>query len=146
MVEVKIMKVLENAVIPEYQSDGAACFDLVAAKKDFKPLDIGPTFEYDTGLAFEIPEGHVGLVFPRSSITTKTTLALGNGVGVIDSDYRGTVKFQFRKTNQMFQKDYNVGDRIGQMLILPIPTVKITESSKLSETERGEGGFGSTDK
>lgn len=142
--EVKIKKVLENAVIPEYQSKGAACFDLVAATKVFKPLPVGPTYEYDTGLSFEIPKDHVGLIYPRSSITTKTTLGLGNAVGVIDSDYRGTVKFQFRKTNPMFQKDYNVGDRIGQMMIIPIPLVKLVQVEELSETERGDGGMGST--
>ena len=142
--ELKIKKMHEKAVIPKYASKGAACFDLIAVTKQFKPLDVGPTFEYDTGLAFEIPEGYVGLVFPRSSITTKTTLALGNGVGIIDSDYRGTIKFQFRKTNQMFQKDYEVGDRIGQMMIMPVTLANFIEVDELSETERGEGGFGST--
>lgn len=143
-VKVKVKKVLDNAVLPEYQSGGAACFDLVAATKEFKPLDVGPTYVYDTGLAFEIPKGHVGLIYPRSSVTTKTTLALGNHVGVIDSDYRGTVKFEFRKTNPMFHKDYSVGDRIGQMMVIPIPSVSLELSENLSSTDRGEGGFGST--
>jgi dUTP pyrophosphatase len=146
VLEVKVKKVLENAVIPEYQTEGAACFDLVAASKSFEPLLVGPTYVYDTGLAFEIPEGFVGLVFPRSSITTKTTLSLGNAVGVIDSDYRGTIKFQFRKTNPMYQQDYNVGDRIGQMMILPVPSVKLELAEELTETNRGDGSFGSTGK
>ena len=133
-----------NVNIPEYASKGAACFDLVAAKEDIKLSPTGPMVEYDTGLSFEIPEGHVGLIFPRSSITTKTTFMLGNGVGVIDSDYRGTVKFQFRNVNPQAGKKYNVGDRIGQMMILPIPAVRIMQVEKLSESERGEGGFGST--
>ena len=140
----KIKKLDENAVIPEYQTEGAACFDLVAISKDYLMLPVGPTYQYGTGLAFEIPEGHVGLIFPRSSITKKTTLALGNAVGVIDSDYRGEIIFQFRKTNPMFQKDYKVGDRIGQMMILPIPSVRIEEVEELSETKRGTGGYGST--
>lgn len=142
--EIKVKKLGENAVIPKYQSEGAACFDLVAATKEFKPLPVGPTYVYGTQLAFEIPPGHVGLIFPRSSITTNTTLSLGNAVGVIDSDYRGEVKFQFRKTNPMVQKDYEVGDRVGQMMIVPIPQVYIEEVDSLSDTERGSGGFGST--
>lgn len=144
MINVKVKKVHEKAEIPQYQSNGAACFDLSAVSKEFKALPVGPTFEYDTGLAFEIPQGYVGLIFPRSSITTKTTLSLGNCVGVIDSDYRGTVKFQFRKTNPMFQKDYEVGDRIGQMMVIPVHPVALEVVDELSETERGEGGFGST--
>lgn len=144
MINLKIKKLDEKAVIPEYGTDGSACFDLTAISKEFKPLPVGPTYEYGTGLAFEIPEGHVGLIFPRSSITSKTTLALGNAVGVIDSDYRGEVKLQFRKTNHMVQIDYKEGDRIGQMMILPIPAVSIEEVSELSDTERGTGGFGST--
>ena len=125
---------------------GAAGFDLVAAAEQFRPELTGPIFEYDTGLAFEIPEGHVGLVFPRSSVTTKTTLLLGNGVGVIDSDYRGTIKFQYRNMPGSAGKKFSVGDRIGQIIILPIPAVKFEEASELSDTARGEGGFGSTGK
>jgi len=142
--KLKIKKVHEKAKLPKYESAGAACFDLTAATKEFKAHKMGPMFEYDTGLAFEIPEGHVGLIFPRSSITSKTTLSLGNCVGVIDSDYRGTVKFQFRRTNPAFHQDYQVGERIGQMMILPVEQVEIEEVETLSETERGTGGFGST--
>lgn len=132
--------------MPEYQSGGAACFDLVAATKKFRPLKTGPTYEYDTHLAFEIPEGHVGLLFPRSSITANTTLALGNAVGVIDSDYRGSVTFMFRKTNLMYQEDYDVGDRIGQMLVIPIPKVSLELVEELSATTREDSGYGSTGK
>ena len=145
-VALKIKKCHEKAVIPEYQSQGAACFDLVAATAKNKMEPTGPITEYDTGLAFEIPPGHVGLVFPRSSVTTKTTLMLGNGVGVIDSDYRGTVKLQFRHANPNFGQFYKEGERVGQMMILPIPLVQILEVDNLSGTERGEGGFGSTGK
>jgi dUTP pyrophosphatase len=143
IMNVKVKKVLENAVLPIRGSDGAAGFDLTAATEVFKPEKTGPIFEYDTGLAFEIPKGYVGLVFPRSSVTTKTTLSLGNAVGVIDSDYRGTVKFQYRN-NHIPGKKYNVGDRIGQIIILPIPTVNFEEVSELNDTKRGEQGFGST--
>ena len=139
---VKVKKVLDNAVLPIQGSDGAAGFDLTAATEKFRPELSGPVFEYDTGLSFEIPAGHVGLVFPRSSITTKTSLTLGNCVGVIDSDYRGTVKFQFRTTPP--GKKYSIGDRIGQIIILPIPAVSFEEITELSDSSRGENGFGST--
>lgn len=143
-VNVKVKKVLPNAVLPIKGSEGAAGFDLTAATEKFRPELTGPIWEYDTGLAFEIPSGHVGLVFPRSSVTTKTTLMLGNAVGVIDSDYRGTVKFQYRNVNHAAGKKYNVGDRIGQIIILPIPEVNFEEVQELDESLRGEGGFGST--
>ena len=146
VVQVKVKKVLENAVLPTQGTAGAAGFDLTAAAEKFNPSTTGPIWEYDTGLAFEIPEGHVGLVFPRSSVTTKTSLMLGNAVGVIDSDYRGTVKFQYRNLSNVAGKKFNVGDRIGQIVIVPIPQVKFAEVSELSDTTRGEGGFGSTGK
>lgn len=137
-----IKKTLPNAVLPIRGSDGAAGFDLTAATEKFRPELTGPVWEYDTGLAFEIPPGYVGLVFPRSSITTKTSLTLGNCVGVIDSDYRGTVKFQFRPIPP--GKKYNVGDRIGQIIIMPLPLVNFEEVGELNDTDRGQGGFGST--
>lgn len=143
---VKVKKTSDKAVLPEYQTEGAACFDLVAATKELKLLQVGPVVEYDTHLAFEIPKGYVGLIFPRSSITTKTSIMLGNCIGVIDSDYRGTVKAQFKKTNPVVLRDYEVGDRIAQMMILPIEQVRLQEVAELSDTTRGTGGFGSTGK
>lgn len=145
MVNVKVKKVLDNAVMPIQGTAGAAGFDLTAATEKFRPELTGPIWEYDTGLAFEIPPGYVGLVFPRSSVTTKTTLMLGNAVGVIDSDYRGTVKFQYRNVRPTGKK-FNVGERIGQIIIIPIPAVNFNEVSELAESDRGEGGFGSTGK
>lgn len=142
MAIVKVKKVLPNAVMPVRSSDEAAGYDLTAATEKFRPELTGPVWEYDTGLAFEIPPGYVGLVFPRSSITTKTTMLLGNSVGVIDSDYRGTVKFQFRPIQP--GKKYNVGDRIGQIIIMPVPLVAFDEVDELNDSKRGEGGFGST--
>ena len=90
---IKIKKVLPNAQLPVKGSDGAAAYDVFAAKETFLQELTGPVVEYDTGLAFEIPKGYYIDARPRSGITTKTTLLLGNGCGVIDSDYRGTVKF-----------------------------------------------------
>lgn len=139
-------KLSEGAVLPKPATKGAAGADLVAISEKFKQEKNGPVWEYETGVAVEIPEGHVGLVFPRSSITVKTTLTLGNGVGVIDSDYRGTIKFQFKNTNQYLTTKYNVGDRIGQLVIVPIVLPLFTEADELSETDRDKGGFGSTGK
>jgi dUTP pyrophosphatase len=96
---------------------------------------------YNTGLAIEIPEGHVGLLFPRSSIS-KTVLSLANSVGVIDSGYRGSIMFKFRYPEEGMV--YDVGDRVGQIIIMPYPTIEFEETEELSSTERGQGGFGST--
>jgi len=101
--------------------------------------------EYDTGVAVAIPPGYVGLVFPRSSITG-TCLRLANCVGVIDSGYRGTIKFRFdfAPHNDDSDRSYNVGDRIGQLVIVPCMLWEPTEVQELPGTERGTGGFGST--
>ena len=96
-----------------------------------------------TGIAVEIPEGYVGLIFPRSSIR-KYQIELTNSVGVIDSGYRGEIQFTFNKTAGVPSKRYAVGDRIGQLIIIPYPTIIPIESDILSDTERGQGGFGST--
>jgi len=95
----------------------------------------------DTGIAVEIPEGYVGLVFPRSSIA-KYDMHMRNSVGVIDSSYRGSilVKFGFLPEGTL----YKMGDKIAQLIILPYPQITFEEVTELSETERGEGGFGST--
>ena len=115
--KVKIQKLNEKAVIPKYAKPGDAGLDLTAVSENFKQTQGGIVVEYGTGLAFEIPKGHVGLIYPRSSITTKTSLSLGNCVGVIDSGYRGEVKFQFRKFGTG-QTKYKIGDRIGQIIIM----------------------------
>jgi dUTP pyrophosphatase len=98
---------------------------------------------YDTGLSIEIPEGYVGLLFPRSSVS-KTTLNLANSVGVIDSGYRGPLMLKFRYLEE--GDVYEVGDRVAQLVIMKLPFVEIIEVSELSSSERGEGGFGSTGK
>lgn len=143
-VDIKVKKVLPNAQMPVRGSDGAAAYDVFAAKETFLNEIGGPIVEYDTGLAFEIPRGYYIDVRPRSGITTKTTLMLGNGAGVVDSDYRGTVKFQFRNIAPQMGKKYKVGDRIGQIIFKKYEEVDFEEVTELSETKRSEGGFGST--
>lgn len=139
--QVKIKKTHKNAVIPSYAKDGDAGLDLTAV--DFRTDEQG-NYVYDTGIALEIPKGYVGLVFPRSSIADKELL-LTNSVGVIDSGYRGSIKAKFKhtKTNPNI---YNIGDRIAQLIILPYPHINFKEVEKLSETERGDKGYGSTNK
>ena len=141
--QVRIKKLSPEAVIPTYAKDGDAGMDLVATSIKFD----GTQITYGTGLAIEIPEGFVGLVFPRSSIR-KTDLSLSNSVGVIDSGYRGEIQATFNQ--KALSKNgsllYGVGDRIMQIIIIPYPPIEFEEVNELNNTERGEGGFGSTGK
>ena len=135
--KVRIKKLNENAVIPSYAKDGDAGMDLVATRIINERLD---SITYGTDIALEIPEGFVGLVFPRSSIR-KTDLILSNSVGVIDSGYRGEIQATFKRSGVYA---YAVGDRIAQIMIIPHPDIEFEEADELSDTERGDGGFGST--
>jgi dUTP pyrophosphatase len=141
--QVRVKKLHKDAVIPAYGKPGDAGMDLTAISIE---KDSYGNVVYGTGLAIEIPEGHVGLLFPRSS-NSKTDLYLTNHVGVIDSGYRGEIMFKFRATPSLVNaKVYQVGDRVGQLIIIPYPQVTLIESEELSDTERGDGGFGSTGK
>ena len=143
--KVKIKKLSENAVIPTYAKEGDAGMDVVATRIINETLD---SITYGTDIALEIPEGFVGLAFPRSSIR-KTHLHLSNSVGVIDSGYRGEIQATFKKIQGISNNaldNYKVGDRIFQLMVIPHPTIQFIEVNELSSTERGEGGFGSTGK
>ena len=138
--KVKIKKLKDNAVVPVYSKAGDAGLDLVATEIINKDVF---QITYGTGLAMEIPEGFVGLVFPRSSIRN-TDLSLSNSVGVIDSGYRGELQATFKKLEG--HRNYIVGDRGAQIIILPYPKIYMTEVPELSSSDRGTGGFGSTGK
>jgi len=140
--KVRTKKLNQNAVIPTYAKDGDAGMDLVATR-----IISNTTFDvsYGTDLAMEIPNGFVGLVFPRSSIR-KYELVLSNSVGVIDSGYRGEIQATFKKENGLDSLAYKVGDRIAQIMIIPYPPVEFEQWDELSDSERGDGGFGSTGK
>jgi len=138
---VKIKKLDPTAVTPAYAKAGDAAVDLTAISLSKVDKDEFGYLEYGTGLAIEIPEGYVGLIFPRSSISN-SGLILTNSVGVIDSGYRGEIKFRFKHIPDT--SFYKVGDRIGQLIIMPYPQIEFEEVQELSSTERGEGGFGST--
>lgn len=138
--KVKIKKLVENAVIPRYAHDTDAGMDLTATSKSYD--DFGNVV-YGTGLSFEIPEGYVGLLFPRSS-NAKTNFYLTNSVGVLDSGYRGEVMFKYKSINAFRFNPYKVGERIGQLIIMPYPKIEFEEVEKLSETDRGIGSYGSS--
>ena len=170
--KVKIKRLSDNAVIPTYAHATDAGMDLVATSKT---IDEYGNVVYGTGIALEIPEGYVGLVFPRSS-NSKKHLLLTNSVGVLDSGYRGEVTFKYRPPMAVCYKklkdrlvrlllgarrtakyrevdtetwhlfEYEVGDRIGQLIILPYPKVEFDETDELSASDRGTGGYGSTGK
>ena len=165
MLEVKIKKLHKDAVIPKYETAGSVGMDLTAVSKEY---DEHGNVVFGTGLAIQIPEGYYADLRPRSSIS-KYDLVLANSVGTIDSDYRGELILKFKPTKPSYdlsedydgleddkhwrvkmscstQLDYNIGDRIAQIVILPYPKVSFVEVEELSETERGTGGFGSTNK
>ena len=143
--QVKFKKLNKEAYAPEKAHKEDAGFDLKAISREFTDSYI----EYDTGLAFEVPTGYVGLLFPRSSVSKKD-LTLANCVGVLDSCYRGSVNFRFKVANKVSgdksENYYDIGDKIGQIIILPYPEIEYKEVDTLSETDRGNGGFGSSDK
>jgi len=140
---VNIKKINKAATTPRYAMTGDAGMDLVATEMSH---DESGNIIYKTGLAFEIPDGYVGLLFPRSS-NSKTDLRLTNSVGVIDSGYRGEVMFKYRPTEHVGNMiHYNVGERVGQIIIIPHPKVEFNAVAELSETARGTGGYGSTGK
>ena len=169
MIKVKFKKLHKDAVVPTRAHSTDAGYDLTCTSIETK----GGHFICGTGLAVEIPKGYAGYIFPRSSIM-KYELALSNSVGVIDSGYRGEIKMVFNPTrittyprswwqrlrwlltgsmndkkviSQILLHDiYKPGDRIGQLIIRPVTNITWVEAGELEESERGEGGYGSTGK
>lgn len=137
--KVKVKKLNKAAVIPKYAKNGDVGLDLTAINKW---VDENDNFCYGTGLAVEIPEGHFGMLVPRSSCSN-TKLIMSNSIGIIDSGYRGEIIAKFKAHNHI-SKNYEVGDRIAQLIIMPYPHITLIETNELSETERGTGGYGST--
>jgi dUTP pyrophosphatase len=138
--KVHFKKLVQEAQTPKFGKPGDAGADLTATSMN---LSMDDNIVYGTGLAVEIPEGMVGLVFPRSSIRN-TTLSMANSVGVIDSGYRGEIMITFKMVNKNEVVGYTIGDRIAQLVIMPVPLVKYVEVEELSETQRGQQGHGST--
>ena len=156
MIEVKIKRLSEKAVLPKkaFPTDGG--YDMYATSIEFD--DYG-NIVYGLGWAFEIPEGYVGLLFPRSS-TSKFDINMQNSIGLIDCHFRGEVKAKYRptstqpvrgaKTNciEVYQANtaeiYEVGDKVAQMVFIKLPETELKEVEELSKTDRGEGGWGHT--
>lgn len=148
--KVRIKKLHPAATIPTYGTEGAACFDLKVFAPGCAPANLGGedgvrvvSATLGTGLSFEIPQGHVMLVFSRSGHGFNHDVRLANCVGVIDSDYRGEVCVRLTADTH---RELTVahGDRIAQAMIIPVEQVQFELADELSNTERGTGGFGST--
>ncbi len=144
MIELQIKKLRPGAKLPSRGSEQAAGYDLYACLEEDR-LTIAPhtTAKVPTGLAVAIPDGYFGAVFARSGLASKQGLRPANCVGVCDSDYRGEYIVMLHNDTDQPRTIEN-GDRIAQLVVMPYLSVSFTEVEKLSETERGEGGFGST--
>lgn len=143
--ELKIKKMRDNAIIPTKGDPEAAGIDLYACIKGSTTLTPGATAMIPSGIACEFPEGYFGAVAVRSSVGTKRHLVLANQLGIIDNSYRGEILMAFTNTGEQNQT-IEPGERLAQMILLPYVTYNIIETDSLSETERGDGGFGSTGK
>ena len=143
--EIKIKKLYKDAITPTRGSEEAAGYDLYACLGGFEECEISPntTMKIGTGIAAEIPNGYFGAVFARSGLATKKGLRPANCVGVVDSDYRGEIMVALHNDDKEPQT-IQAYERIAQLVILPYLNVSFTEVNELSDTERGEGGFGST--
>ncbi len=145
MNKIRVIKLHENAILPTYGSAAAAGADLYACLEKPVTVEPGATVWIPTGLAMEIPDGCAGLVYARSGLACKKGLAPANKVGVIDSDYRGPVTVVLHNHGEVAQTIAH-GERIAQMVITPVLTPAYELADCLSDTGRGQGGFGSTGK
>ena len=133
---VKVKRLHKDAVVGSYVHNGDAGIDLTAVSKEH----IGENLiKYGFGLSFEIPEGFVGFIFPRSSIYKKQQMIL-NSVGVVDSNFRGEVSVIMNDSDNSYQ----IGERVAQLVIMPHPYINLVEVEELTNTTRGNGGYGST--
>lgn len=139
---VRFKKISLTGELPKYAKPGDAGLDLVADRIESNTTS---QVTYTLGVACEIPQGYVGLIFPRSSIRSYE-LQLSNSVGVIDSGYRGELKATFNKTNGFLSMMYRPGEKVCQMIVVPYPQIQVEEVDQLTDTDRGAQGFGSTGK
>lgn len=140
--DVKVKLTHPKATMPKFGKPGDAGADLTIVSKE----EVNNQIICDTGVSIEIPEGYVGLVFPRSSIC-KYDLSLSNAVGVVDSGYRGSIKAVFNikpEVKDFLRKEYEVGERALQLIILPYPRIDFVQVDDLSDTVRGNSGYGSS--
>jgi len=145
MSTIRVKKLSANAILPTYGSNEAAGADLYACLDEAVEIQPGEVFWVPTGIALEVPKGCAGLIYARSSLGVKRGLAPANKVGVIDSDYRGEIRVVLLNHSNQVQT-VAPGERIAQLIITPVLTPAYEEVEELSDTQRGEGGFGSTGK
>lgn len=141
--KVNIKRLNNRAVIPTYGTEYAAGCDLYACMEECVTIEPGKTVLIHTGIAMEVPEGYAGLIYARSGLATKKGLAPANKVGVVDADYRGEIMVALHNHSKETATVEN-GERIAQMVITPYLMADFVECDELSDTVRGEGGFGST--
>lgn len=139
----RVKKLREDAVLPERKTPGSAGYDLCACIAGDFTIEPGELAIFPTGLAVEVPLGSTAMIFTRSGLGVKHGVAVANGVGVIDSDYRGEIHVGLRNSSKI---PYTVrpGERIAQLIVMPVCLPEVREVSELSQTQRGTGGFGST--
>lgn len=142
---VRIKKLKDAAKIPTYGSEYSAGADLYACTEADLVIEPGETVVVKTGIAMEIPVGYAGFIYARSGLATKEGLAPANKVGVVDADYRGEIMVALHNHSKE-TRTVTVGERIAQMVIAPFLTAEFLPCEELSDTVRGEGGFGSTGK
>ena len=143
MEKIKVKKLTSLAKLPVYSSEYAAAADLFCAEEDAVTVRAGETVLIHTGIAMEIPVGYAGFIYARSGLASKKGLAPANKVGVIDADYRGEIKVALHNHTEL-PVTVDAGERIAQISIVPFLKAAFSESETLSDTVRGEGGFGST--
>lgn len=143
MIDVKIKYLSDNASRPEYKTDGSLGMDLAASLSAPLTVKAGERVLIPLGFALQIPDGWGAFVFPRSGLSFRRGLTMCNSVGVIDTDYTGEIKVAAINVSD---KDYTVnpGDRIAQLVFMPVEKARLIEAEELDDTERGVGGFGST--
>ena len=141
--EIKVKKIRENAVVPKIATSGSAAADLYACIEEPMVVPARGSAVVPVGIAIAIPEGYGAFIFARSGLGIKHGISLSNGIGVIDSDYRGEIGVGLINTSD---KDFKIvrGDRIAQLMFIPVLSAKLIEVDELDSTNRGAGGFGST--
>lgn len=137
------LKILTKGIVPSYQTSGSCGIDLYCANKEDITINPNESAKVDTGIKIAIPEGYFGAIYPRSSTGVKKNLMLANTVGIIDSDYRGEIMVYFYNYGKNLQVIKN-GDRLAQLVIQPYSRMEIELVDELDDTDRGDGGFGST--
>ncbi|MBR5188177.1 MAG: dUTP diphosphatase [Clostridia bacterium] len=143
--KIQVKKLKENAILPSRGSAYAAGYDLYACLDEAVSIEAGETVKIGTGLSIAVPEGYFGAIFARSGLAAKEGLRPANCVGVADSDYRGEYIVALHNDSSVTRM-ITPGERIAQLVIMPFLSVCFEETNYLEETERGEGGFGSTGK